>query len=281
MSVIEQLKAGQAVFEWAPLVSEYNGYKLVMAVPRDSIKFPVTMTKPGGTEPESRLVRSMVTAKETQEAADFLFSMMLTPKLEDLIFQQATVLLAPITRIDGDICAVSTDVRHSELIDKALEGKDNGGLISTVGKSWVLSNFLADPKQLRYGTNTACNYGWVNKTDGHLAVTPGLRAWQPPSYQHNDVHKDPSQNLRVVFGAANLTYPDGTIDVVRMRDVLTDAKLAPLVSHEGPLRYLRQVNVPAPKDPFGDVLMGDEGLVMLPVGLYNPPDFIGASPQSV
>lgn len=281
MNVIEQLKAGKAVFSWSPLYNEYGGYKLKMAVTQDAIKFPVAVTKSGGTEPEERLVRRQVNAIETQEAADFLFCMMMTPKLEDLIYQQATAHIEPITQIDGDICAVSTDVRHSELVDKALEGKDTSGLICTVGKSWVLSNYLADPKPLKYGASTSCNYGWLGKTAGHLAVTPGLHAWQPPGYQHNDQHADPSQTLRLVYGAAELTYPDGTTEVVRLRDVATNSTLAGLISHEGALRYLRQSAVPPPVDPFGEHIM-DEGLVMLPVGLYGTPDFIGMfSPQIV
>lgn len=277
MDVIEQLKAGQAVFEWFPLYSEHQGYKLKMAVPRDAIKFPMGLTESGGVEPKLRLVRRQVTAIETQQAADLLFGMMLTPKLVDLIHLQATVRIMPITRIDGDICANSTDVRHSELVDKALVGKDNGGLVSTWGKIWGLSNYLANPpEQLMYGVHTACNYGWVNATDGHLAVTPGLHAWQPPGHKHNDMHEDPSQALSVVYGAGELTYPDGTQEIVRLRDVAKSSILAPLISHEGPLRYLRQAAVPAPQDPFGDVLVGEEGLVMLPVGLYGAPMFIGS-----
>ncbi len=274
MDVIEQLKTGQAVFEWTPLYSEYKGYKLKMAVPRDAIKFPTVINR--GGEPETRLVRKEVTAEENQEGADFLFSMMLTPKLIDLIHIQATTHIMPVTVIDGSICANSTDVRHSELVDAALaKTGDSGGLISTVGKSWVLSNHLVDPKILRYGAETACNYGWVNATDGHLAVTPGLHAWQPPGYQHNVKHKDPSQILDVVYGAGELTHPDGAVEVVRLRDIAASLLLAPLISHEGPLKYLRQVSVPAPKDPFGDVLVGDDGLVMLPVGIYGAPNFIG------
>lgn len=275
MNVIEQLKAGQAIFEWAPLYSEANGYKLTMAVTRDAIKFPMHITKSGSVEPESRLVRRMVNALETQQAADFLFCLMMTPKLEDLIFQQATVRLEPITQIDGNICAISTDVRHSELVDSAVtKAGDDGGLICTVGKSWVLSNYLADPKPLKYGASTACNYGWLGKTAGHLAVTPGLHAWQPPGYQHNDVHADPSQTLRLVYGAAELTHPDGGTEVIRLQDVALNSSMAKLISHEGPLRHLRQTGVPAPQDPFGNIL-GDDELVMLPVGLYGAPDFIG------
>jgi hypothetical protein len=281
MNVIEQLKAGQAVFEWAPLVSEYDGYKLLMAVTRDAIKFPMTVTGAGDVEPETRLVRRMVNALETQQAADFLFCMMLTPKLEDLIYQQATVRLEPITQIDGNICAVSTDVRHSELIDKALVGKDNGGIVSTVGKSWVLSNYLASPTQLKYGARTACNYGWLGKTAGHLAVTPGLNAWQPPVYQHNDEHKDPSQTLRLVYGAGVLTWPDGVTEVIALKDVVA-AGVAPLISHEKQLKYLRQAHVPAPSsDPFNTHLVDDDGMVMLPVGIYSFPEFICPSPPTV
>jgi hypothetical protein len=277
MDVIEQLKAGQAVFEWCPLYSEYQGYNLKMAVPREAIKFPTVVAVHG--EPETRLVRRAVTAIDTQKAADFLFGMMMTPKLVDLVHLQATVHIDPIVRIDGDICANSTDVRHSELIDKALVGKDTGsGLVSTEGKIWGLVNYLAgEPRTLLYGAHTACNYGWVNSHEGHLAVTPGLHAWQSPGHQHNDLHKDPSQVLYVVYGAGELTYPDGTIEVVRMRDVATNARLAPLISHEGPLKYLRQAAVPAPADPFGDVLVGDDGLLMLPVGIYNAPNFIGVT----
>jgi hypothetical protein len=188
-------------------------------------------------------VRFMVTAIETQELADALGLMMTTPKIEDLIAIDAQVTIAPITQIKGNITALAKQEDYSAAVDKALEGKDTDGkLISTVGKSWVLSNRLVPGG--KYGLHTACNYGWVYPTARYNAVTRGLKCWQQPGYAHNDVHKDASQVLRLVNPKCTIRRGNkDTWDMITLQEVLQDVDLAPMVSHEGVLKVLRQPSV--------------------------------------
>lgn len=192
-------------------------------------------------------VRFMVTAIETQELADALGLMMTTPKIEDLIAIDAEITIAPITQIKGNITALAKSEDYSAAIDKALEGKDTEGkLISTVGKSWVLVNRLGQGG-LKYGIHAACNYGWVHSSSRYNAVTKGLKCWQTPGYAHNDVHKDASQVLRLVNPKCTiLRRGSGTWEMADLKEVLSDDKLAPTVSHEGVLKVFRQPAVPEP-----------------------------------
>lgn len=259
--IIDDVKAGLAVFDWATITSEHKGHTLTIHVFRDAMKLPAE------TPTGKRLVRRMVTAIDTQQVADYLFCMMMTPKMEDLVALQAAVSIMPMTRIDNDICANSKEWRHSDIVEQAIGGRT--GLVNTVGKSWVLTNYLADPKPLPYGARTACNYGWVNRSEGHLAVTQPLHAWQPPAYRHNDEHKDPSQTLRLAYEVAKLEYPDGQTSHVLMSDIATDPVLSYLISHEGPMRVLRQPSVPA---PMALKAMKDSGnAAMFPITLYPYP----------
>jgi hypothetical protein len=190
-------------------------------------------------------VRFMVTAIETQELADALGLMMTTPKIEDLIAIDADITIAPITQIKGNITALAKSEDYSAAIDKALDGKDTEGkLISTVGKSWVLTNKLAGTGG-KYGIHTACNYGWVHPSSRYNAVTSGLKCWQSPGYAHNDVHKDASQVLRLVNPKCTVLRRDsGTWEMADLHDILSDSELASCVSHEGVLKVLRQPSVP-------------------------------------
>ena len=186
-------------------------------------------------------VRFMVTAIETQELADALGLMMSTPKIEDLICIDADVTISPITQINGKITALASSKDYSTAIDKLLKGKDLfGKMVSTVGKSWVLTNRLAQGSG-QYGVHTACNYGWVHPSSRYNAVTTGLKCWQTPGYAHNDVHTDASQVLRLVNPKCTLRRANSGIwEMVDLQDVLRDKELAPMVSHEGVLKVLRQ-----------------------------------------
>jgi len=186
-------------------------------------------------------IRFMVTAIETQELADALGLMMTTPKIEDLISIDAEVSISPITQINGKITALASSEDYSAAIDKKLDKDSAGKLISTIGKSWVLSNRLGQGK---YGIHTACNYGWVHPTARYNAVTRGLKCWQSPGFAHNDVHRDASQVLRLVNPKCTLRLHDsGTWEMVDLSNILQDKDLAKIVSHEGKLNFLRQPGV--------------------------------------
>jgi hypothetical protein len=128
--------------------------------------------------------------------------------------------------------------------DKIHAAGDRGGLIASVGKYWVLTNSLLNGK---FGVAQACNYGWNSNSAPYQAVTPGLRVWQTTGSRHNNKHIDPSQVVRLMHREAWLTRPGEDAELVDLRQVLIDPVLAPLISHEGPLRILRQPGVPDPQ----------------------------------
>ena len=65
--------------------------------------------------------------------------------------------------------------------------------------------------------------------------------------------------------SARLVKPDGTEEDVDMHAILTDPELAPLDSHEGVLKYFRQMSVPEP-----EAKVFSDGTVLLPgVTIYG------------
>lgn len=173
-------------------------------------------------------IRVAVTAQEAQEVADVLGALLPTPRIEDLTWQQAEVRIEP---HPGDVVR-KTAAQHSAEIDRDLGGRT--GLVVTVGKSWVLTN------SLRAGR--AANYGWHGTAAPYPSVSiPGIKVWQPVGTEHNAAHRDYSQTLRLVRRACEVDGKDADLGAV-----LQDPELARHVSHEGPLRLLRQPGVESP-----------------------------------
>ena len=233
MSVVDDVRAGKAQIEFAEVVSRAeDGTEIHVDVIRDALKIDG--------------VRVSANARDLQTIADMLGCLLLTPKVVDLVYQQATLRFDPLVRADGNIVAISTSKRVSGLIDAviAAKGGDPGGFIESIGKYWVLHNHLATLAGLKFGKATVCNYGWLGTNAGYPSLTPGLRCWQTPGFQHDDSHTDPSQLIRLMRRKARLLrpcQPEQTIDLV---EVLQDATLAPLLNHGGVLLYLRVATVP-------------------------------------
>lgn len=240
MSVVEDVEAGKAQIEWADVVSlAEDGTSLRVEVIRDGLKIDG--------------VRVSANARDLQAIADMLGCLLLTPKVVDLVYQQASLRFEPIVRADGNIVALSTSKRVSALIDAriAASGGDPGGLLDSIGKYWVLHNHLTAPAGLKYGASTVCNYGWLGATAAYPALTPGLRCWQTPGFQHNDLHTDPSQLVRLMRRTGRLSRPGQPEEPIDLVTVLQDPALASLINHDGVLHYLRIATVPEPppRDP--------------------------------
>jgi len=199
-------------------------------------------------------VRQPATAIELQRVADRLGAMLLTPKVADLIWLQAGRLgtqFNPVInhRYPGDakstIVAMMAADHVSKLVDEKVRSVEGAGkLVASVGKYWVLTNELLKGK---YGSAQACNYGWHSHGAPYRAVTLGLHVWQPIGLAHNNLHVDPSQVIRLMHRTAFLTCPGCKEEIVDLRLVASDATYAKLISHEGPLKVLRQPGVPDPK----------------------------------
>lgn len=240
MDLVEAIRAGRATVDWAFVTSEHAGNKLRISVMRDALKVDN--------------VRWPATAIDLQRVADELGAMLLTPKVVDLIWLEAGrtgTQFNPVINHRYPGHAKETIVADMPVIDvsglvddKIAEAGDTGGVIASVGKYWVLTNKLLDGK---FGAAQACNYGWHSTGAPYGAVTGGLKVWQTIGSRHNNEHIDPSQVVRLMHRISFLTRPGAKEEVVDLHKVATDPVLAPLISHEGVLRVLRQPGVPDPQ----------------------------------
>lgn len=258
MDVVQAVRDGKAQFEWAEVVSHLNGMDLVISVFRDAMRFDG--------------VRQPATAVQMQQIADMLGCMMLTPKVVDLIWQQADMRFDAIVNINGKIVATTPIPLYSDKVDEKiayLGGCD--GIVASVGKYWVLTNKLGDWQKLglKYGIHSCCNYGWHSSAAPYSGVTQGLKVWQSPGYAHNDAHVDPSQTIRLMSRMAALIDEDGNLQDVDLHAIAVKEDLAQMIHHDkGALRCLRQPSVPKPEPTTGP-----DGVITMPMAVvYGDPD---------
>lgn len=251
MDIIQAIKDGKGKFEWAEVCSEYNSYKLYIKVFRDAMKFDGVPAMSWDRKPvtnDTRIfdgVRIPATADELQRIAYMLDCMLMTPKVIDLIWLQANLKFNCITAVNGQIVAISHIHSLHEKIEKKiaeLGGDDGTKLISCVGKYWCLINDLAYKGKV-WGDWAACNYGWFSSAGSGPGISPGTCCWQRPGYRHNKQHYDPSQTIRLMHRTARLVHRDGTEEIVDLHNIAADPGLAPLLHHQGMLKYLAQKGV--------------------------------------
>jgi len=266
--------AGQVSYEWHWLESAWNGHRLHVAVTRDAIKFndvpnldwhrtllPLARVSttgdfgvPGAVERYDG-VRLPASAAELQTIADMLGGMLLTPRIVDLIWTSAQLRFDPVINsgkpFERRLADVNVTAAH-RLIERQITehgGDDGTKLVSCVGKYWVLMNELAagyaNGKPLLYGRRTACNYGWCSSGAPRGGVTPGVRLWQTPGFQHDNTHFDPSQTMRIMYRTGWLVPKGEPGRAVDLHEVAATTAFAGLLTHDGrPLRNLRQLDVP-------------------------------------
>lgn len=140
-------------------------------------------------------VRFPVTARTAQQIADILGwgARFTTPLVEDLIQTDAAVKIVSPTWDYKTMFTPEAVSGFNTKIDAQVG--DQEGLVSCVGKSWVLTNEMLT-RTLKEGI-VACNYGMF-RTDGpYLSITNKYKLWQQPGYRHNIDHWDYSQVLRL------------------------------------------------------------------------------------
>ena len=218
---------GRATYDLAEVVSTHDGRTAHFQVFADALKVDG--------------VRINVSAQTEQKIADVLGFMLMTPKLADLVWLQKSTKLLPHPR--QITSATDAMIGHSSLIDADLAKLGNpGGIVCTVGKHWVIDNDLA----LHAGR--AENYGW--HFDGNIGISPEMTAtkddhgqWmkiiQGRGWAHDMHHVDYSQICVLV--SRQCTVDGAQMDLM---DLLQDASLAPLASHQGVMKVLRQPGVP-------------------------------------
>jgi hypothetical protein len=196
-------------------------------------------------------IRVNVSATLQQQLADMFDASLPTAMIADMMFVEATRKARPCPRAIST--SVSAMTAHSSDVEKQVGSGQ--GLAATVGKHWVLD------KQLDTRPSQACNYGWhflgqnfqgINGFPAASSVGAGIRVIQPNAIAHDRFHTDYSQICQLV---SQKCWIDG--EEKRLSDVLRDAAMAHLVSHQGPLVNTRQPGV--------DPIVGQ--YVMFPVKL--------------
>jgi hypothetical protein len=230
-AILDHVRAGRHAITWGTVTSTTNDRTAVFDVFADALTIDN--------------VRVNVSAETAQRIADLFGCALLTPKLADLLWAQRAVTLPPFPRpITSSTAAM---IAHSEDIDRALaKAPYAGGIVSTVGKHWVLDNALATKK------GRAMNYGWHfagpafqglrgEVTASALRDANGalVRLIQGRGTAHDGRHVDYSQTCVLVARRCLLDGKDAWLD-----DILKDPTLAPLASHQGVMTVLRQPGVP-------------------------------------
>jgi hypothetical protein len=233
--ILDAVRKGQAEIRWAPVRSSFKEHQAEFRVFADAMKI-------GG-------IRVNLTAIGQQHVADQLGCMLLTLMMADLLWSQRQVELRPVelSKTQHDIQVMSTVERmvlHSRTIDEMIRAlpQPPEGIVSTVGKHWIINDVLAQPKKL--AAKAAMNYGWNNRAAGNVCATPAgvlppggppCRVVQDPGTFHNFSHLDYSQTCTLMDGTC--TVDGQTMSVAKL---LQDPVLSHLASSTGPMKVLRQ-----------------------------------------
>ncbi len=223
--IFDTVNNNGATIEWHPIDIKFKDMEGTFFVTKDAIKIDN--------------VRFNVSAELQQKIADILGCTLLTAKLADHIFLNAEVIVKPKPRnIDMSTKGM---IEHSKEIDKEI--KDKKGLVSTVGKHWIIDDVL-----LKKSVGTACNYGWHFKggmpgIKGELPVCyndlPGVKLIQSRGTWHNLSHVDYAQTCSLVARECEVNGEKRDI-----LDIMQHSQLSYLVSHSGPLKIMRQPGMP-------------------------------------
>lgn len=226
------IREGQLEHEWAELRIEHNGHKGVFRVSADAARVAG--------------IRETCTAIAAQQAADAMGCLLLTSKLYEERWKQATVVIPP---CPCDVVKDDAEV-HSHKVDKQIQiaqGSLGRWLVADVGKAWII-----DPK---CSTSKAVNHGWIvnspvawdaagrpNWKGIPVSNTSGIEGEymiQNRGAAHGLTHEDYSQVLLMIHGEC---FVDGK--QMRTADVYMDEDLCGLVMfNQMPLAFSRQPGV--------------------------------------
>jgi len=153
---------------WVTLTTRFRGHTAEIEVSADALKL--------------QGVRFDLTAVGAQQVADMLGTILPTPRILEVVWEQADIQLKPCTLpSDAKMADTSRMVQHSRCVDQSIG--DRKGLVANVGKHWVLSNRLLERR------DAAANFGWFRH---------GRRPIQTVGTRHDTAHTDYSQIVRLV-----------------------------------------------------------------------------------
>lgn len=228
--ILQAIQAGNYEIIWSTITSSISGHTATFRVFADALKI-------GG-------VRITTSAYLEQTIADLLGCSLLTAKLADLIFAQRAITVLPhIQTPDATMVSTAVMIAQSAWIDSQIPTDYQGGIVSTVGKHWIISSL--------FSTNTATagkaiNYGWPITSSSFQGTTwpksatlPNVWVIQNPGWAHDDQEVDYSQNCVLV--ARDCIVDNNPMD---LQTVLQDPVLSYVANADGPLKVLRQPGVP-------------------------------------
>jgi hypothetical protein len=226
--IFEQVLNGNFEASWVQLEYQLSEKKVKLDVMHDALKVAG--------------VRVNVSAKLQQQLADVFDASLLTAQIADLMFIHATHVLNPSPQPISSTTA--SMLLHDSRVTKQL-GTYSSGIISTVGKHWILD------KKLEQSKNVACNYGWhfvgssFQGIKGYPAASQfrqknskPVNVIQPNATAHDSSHTDYSQICQLV---SQQCWIDGVEH--RFSDLLQDSNMCSLVNHNGTLKNIRQPGV--------------------------------------
>lgn len=132
--VLEAVQAGMTLpIVWAPVTTSANGHTATIYVVTDTLRFG----EPGPNADPSDWdwVRVAVTPNTAQRIADTLGVLIPTDRIADLAHAQAEVRLTPHTQYPVTATTAAM-LQHHAAIEAERAGRD--GLLSTIGKDWIL-----------------------------------------------------------------------------------------------------------------------------------------------
>lgn len=219
-------------------------------------------------------VRLSTSAYNLQQIADKLKASLMTPRIIDWAFLKADVAIPPQTIYPPDDSVAALE-KESQKIDEAIWaatggiGATDSQLVAPLGKNWVVSNALLGAK-----LGHAALYGWamVRGYKPPVGVFPrpgtllGISNIQPLATPHDMNYTDYAMESSLVRRDAVL---DGRpVDIWSLMQS-PDPSIVALVSHEGPLKILRQPGVPVLPPiagPVSTMTSGNEYKSSLPWG---------------
>lgn len=256
-AILAALDAGKVTASWSSVIASANGHTGTFYVLTDALKI--------------NDVRLSTSAFTLQIIADKLNACLMTPRLIDLAFLQAKIVIPPQPLYPpGDSTALMA--HESRMIDAAIrkvEGADTTfRLLAPIGKNWCLSNEI-----LKAQPGYAALYGWAVTRDFgskiqselpgiklHKGTLPGIANIQPLATVHEMHYEDYAMLTSLVLRTCIV---DG--QKMDLRDVLASSELSALVSHEGPLKIARQPGVPESAPIGAPVRINTSGVAALPV----------------
>jgi hypothetical protein len=209
-------------YEWVQIVSASPRGMLRLLVGADAVKMG----------DESDAIRVNLCQLAAQELADRHDCTLLTPKLNDLRWEQSAIKITPTTFAPYPADQTAAMVAHSRAIDAKLPPNLPGNMIvGNVGKGAVNSTLLWNPPK----PAKMAIYGWHIPAAGEPAATPdGGRVIQAESTKHVAYFEDYSATVVYVRREVELTTDAGT-QFLDIADIALDPELCSFVSHAGPV----------------------------------------------